>query len=165
MNESIHNPATGETITFIESTPDALIFEDHLPADCIGVPLHFHERQSETFTVLEGVFQVEVDGERHRLMVGESVTVSAGSAHRFDTHDSGSVRLRVELQPALDYEHFFRGMASSAVAGKALPLQVALMTRELDLGFRIAGIPGPVQSVAFWLMASVARALGYTAKS
>lgn len=164
MSETLYNASTGETITFIERTPEALIFEDHLPADCAGVPFHFHERQSETFTVLEGVFQAEINGEQCRLDAGEAVTIPAGVAHRFDTHNNGPVRLRVELRPALDYEDFFRGMASAAAAGRGMPLQVALMTRELDLGFRIAGMPRPVQAIAFGLMAMWARVIGYTAK-
>lgn len=161
MDNTITNQATGETITFLESTPDVLRFEDSLPADHSGVPAHLHTRQQETFTVLSGTFHAVIDGQAYTLAAGERLTIPAGVPHRFHTQGSEAVKLLVELQPALDYEAMFRGLAQAAAQNRIVPLQIAAMRQELDLGFYLGGPPRRLQDVLFAAMAVVARRLGY----
>ncbi|MEL6150433.1 MAG: D-lyxose/D-mannose family sugar isomerase [Chloroflexota bacterium] len=163
MANTITNNMTGEVITFLERTPDLLKFEDTLPGNMAGVPPHIHDRQTETFTVLDGVFHAVIDGEHKTLNAGESITVPAGVAHSFHTKNSGPVKLLVELSPALDYETFFRTMASDQAQQRLAPFQIAVMTQDLDLGFYLGGIPKAVQNVMFAGVAAIARMLGYRA--
>ncbi|MEL6524300.1 MAG: cupin domain-containing protein [Chloroflexota bacterium] len=161
MSETITNSTTGETITFLSRTPERLVFEDTLPANHPGVPLHIHTMQEETFTVLEGVFLVELDGEAYTLQEGEQVVVPKGAPHRFHTRNSEAVKLRVELTPALDYEIMFRSMALAAEDNKNILLQLAVMHQDLTLGFYLGGIPKPFQDVMFGALAFIARRVGY----
>lgn len=163
MSNTITNSVTGETITFLLNTPERLTFEDSLPADNSGVPTHYHANQAETFTVLEGTFLAEIDGKPVTLTAGQSVTIPAGVPHRFHTRNSEAVKLQVELTPALDYETFFRSLAVAAEQNRVVPLQIAVMRQDLDLGFYLGGIPKGVQNVLFDGLAVIARMLGYRA--
>jgi mannose-6-phosphate isomerase-like protein (cupin superfamily) len=164
MTNTITNRSTGETITFLSNTPERLTFEDSLPANHPGVPTHYHAKQAETFTVLEGTFLAEIDGKPMTLTTGQSVTIPAGVPHRFHTRNSEAVKLRVELTPALDYETFFRSMAVAAEQNRAIPLQLAVMRQDLDLGFYIGGVPKGLQNALFNTLAVIARLLGYRAR-
>ena len=53
-------------------------------------PPHFHKRKEETFQVLHGVLNVELDGHRRVLHPGETLLVLPGVWHRFWT-DTGCV--------------------------------------------------------------------------
>ena len=46
-------------------------------------PIHFHKRKEETFQVLNGVFECEIDGHRRTLHPGETSLVQPGVWHRF----------------------------------------------------------------------------------
>jgi len=166
--EIIHNPTTGETIKFLLTAADThgerLQFEDSLPANHPGVPAHIHAYQAETFTVLNGVFQARIDGEAKTLTVGESITIAAGVPHSFHTKGSEGVTYLVELRPALDAETFFKTLAVATAQRRSIPLQIALMTQELQLGFYLAGIPRAVQDRLFATLAPIARRLGYRAR-
>lgn len=53
-------------------------------------PVHFHRRKEETFQVLYGVLESEVDGHRRTLHPGETALIQPGVWHRFWT-DTGCV--------------------------------------------------------------------------
>jgi N-acetylneuraminate synthase len=53
-------------------------------------PVHFHKRKEETFQILHGVLETEVDGHRRTLHPGETALVQPGVWHRFWT-DTGCV--------------------------------------------------------------------------
>lgn len=165
QGQIIHNPTTQETIKFLLTAADTngelLKFEDSLPANHPGVLPHIHTQQEETFTVLEGTFQAVINGAPHIFSVGETVTVPAGVTHSFHTKRSEAVKLLVELRPALEYETFFKTLSSAEANRRNTPLQVALLTRELDLGFYLGDIPKQLQDLLFAGMAAVARMMGY----
>lgn len=50
-------------------------------------PLHYHRRKEETFQVLSGVLEVEIDGRPRTLHAGETLLVQPGVWHSFWTHD------------------------------------------------------------------------------
>ncbi len=50
-------------------------------------PVHFHQRKEETFQVLYGVLESEVDGHRRTLHAGETALVQPGVWHRFWTEE------------------------------------------------------------------------------
>jgi N-acetylneuraminate synthase len=53
-------------------------------------PLHYHRRKEETFQVLSGVMQAEVEGRRRTLYPGDTLVVAQGVWHAFWT-DSGLI--------------------------------------------------------------------------
>jgi N-acetylneuraminate synthase len=48
-------------------------------------PLHYHKRKDETFHVLHGVIDVEIEGTRRTLHPGDSLWVPRGIVHGFET--------------------------------------------------------------------------------
>jgi len=48
-------------------------------------PLHHHKKKKETFQLLSGDLEVEVDGHRTLMEVGALVTVEVGQWHKFQT--------------------------------------------------------------------------------
>jgi quercetin dioxygenase-like cupin family protein len=65
-----------------------------------GPPLHRHDRQEESFYVLDGDFVFEVDGKRVPAAPGCSVFVPRGTAHAFRNVGSTAGRMLVTVQPA-----------------------------------------------------------------
>ena len=50
-------------------------------------PTHAHQKKEETFHVLHGSMDLELNGERRRVRPGEMVTVERGSPHAFSTEE------------------------------------------------------------------------------
>jgi sialic acid synthase SpsE/mannose-6-phosphate isomerase-like protein (cupin superfamily) len=48
-------------------------------------PYHFHQKKEETFQLLHGDLEVELEGKRHRLQPGDIVMVLPGQWHKFHT--------------------------------------------------------------------------------
>lgn len=48
-----------------------------------GPPLHTHQNEDETFFVLEGEYELSVNGMLHKLMPGDSLHAMRGSVHTF----------------------------------------------------------------------------------
>ena len=53
-------------------------------------PLHYHKRKEETFQVLYGVVEMEVEGRRRMLYPGDTLLVHQGVWHQFST-DTGVI--------------------------------------------------------------------------
>jgi len=85
----------GSALTFktepAENDDTLLAFEHDCPAG-LGVPLH-KERNHEAFYVLEGTLEVDADGERYRLELGDFLSVAPGTIHAL--HNPGPSRARV----------------------------------------------------------------------
>lgn len=50
-------------------------------------PYHFHEKKEETFQLLWGDLEVEVEGKKHRLLPGDTLLVERAKWHKFHTLD------------------------------------------------------------------------------
>jgi N-acetylneuraminate synthase len=48
-------------------------------------PAHYHKRKEETFQVLHGILDMEVDGQPYRLYPGQTILIQQGVWHRFTT--------------------------------------------------------------------------------
>ena len=69
-------------------------------------PLHIHPHAEESYEVLSGVLEVNVEGEWEQLTAGERHSVPAGTAHTFRNKEP--VEVKNVHKPALEYERFFR---------------------------------------------------------
>lgn len=69
-------------------------------------PIHIHPKAEESYEVLSGVLEVNVDGEWMQIPAGEKHSVSPGTPHTF--RNKKSVELINVHKPALGYERFFR---------------------------------------------------------
>ena len=119
------NPAINDTATFIKTSEETngeytLIEIDLGKSD--GPPLHYHNAFSEKFQVQEGVLYVQVGKDKKILNVGESVTVSAGTHHRFYNETNNKVKFQITLKPGhAGMENFikiFYGLAADGLTDK-----------------------------------------------
>lgn len=66
-----------------ETNGEYVEMEWAFPAGAFAPPAHRHPTQVESYEVLEGAFEVMIDGEWARLEEGESASVPAGVSHTF----------------------------------------------------------------------------------
>ena len=62
-------------------------------------PLHVHEKDWESLYCIEGVFTVEIDGERFELQPGDCIVMPPGLPHRFANLGDSPVRLFGAVAP------------------------------------------------------------------
>jgi len=108
-----------EGSTYIVVTPtadtqgDSVEMEFVLPVGCIPPPPHVHPGQVESYEVIEGSFDVMVDGEWKTLSPGESASVPVGAMHTFRNRSGKTVRVRNWHRPAKRFEQFIERMHES----------------------------------------------------
>src|SRR6201994_2547096 len=74
-----------------------------LPAGCVPPPPHVHRSQVEEYEVLEGSFEVVIDGEWRTLGPGDTAAVPVGALHTFRNRSGATVRVRNHHRPALRF--------------------------------------------------------------
>jgi quercetin dioxygenase-like cupin family protein len=89
-----------------ETAGECVEMEFVLPSGCVPPPPHVHPQQTEEYEVLEGRFDVIVDGVWRTLTVGESASVPIGAAHTFRNRSGEVVRVRNWHRPAMRFEDF-----------------------------------------------------------
>lgn len=77
-----------------------------LPPGSVAPPPHVHATPAEEFEVLEGEFDLMVDGDWRTLGVGESAAVDAGVLHTFKNRCGRTVRVRNVHRPAARFEDY-----------------------------------------------------------
>src|SRR5919199_6116593 len=77
-----------------------------LPPGCVPPPLHVHRAKVEEYEVIEGRFDVVVDGQWRSLGAGESTSVPLGTVHTFKNRSGEAVRVRNWHRPAMRFEDF-----------------------------------------------------------
>ena len=100
-----------------------------------GPPAHFHPDQDEWFHVIEGIFDIAVDGVEHRLGPGDSILGPTGLTHAF-TNVTEHGRLLLVFAPAGKMEAFFRLISE---LGDVSPDSFAKIS--MDHGMVVTGPP------------------------
>ena len=123
--DKISNPVIGEEVIFLttskQSNGEKTIMEVTIGPKG-GNPLHYHNRFSETFTVIEGELNVQIAKEKMTLKPGDKATAPANTHHRFYNTSGKPVRFTVELVPASEgFENVLRIAFGLAQDGKAGP--------------------------------------------
>ena len=95
----------GSSTTLVQTTP---------PGG--GPPPHSHSREDETFTVLEGDFEILAQGQWRKLPVGEICFAPRGSVHTFRNVGTTTGKIAVFISPA-GIEKFFEELAGLNVPG------------------------------------------------
>ena len=171
--DTIHNPVTGERITFLATSGDtngeAVVIETVVQPDGCVAAAHVHPSQSERFAVKSGTLGLKAGREKQTLRAGEIATVEAGTAHRFWNAGNEPVVFVCEVRPALQFESLLETMFALAADGKTnrkgMPnlLRLAVIA---DAHFDTVQLPFPpawMQKAGLVLAAPVARLLGYEA--
>lgn len=134
-----------------------------LPAGSLAPPPHVHPRPVEDYEVLEGTFDLMLDGKWMTLTEGESASVPAGMVHTFKNRTASTVRVRNVHRPAErfeDYiEHIYRLTSARGITGAKDPrapvyLSMLMLEYPETLG------PGRLrETVALGALAGVGRLL------
>ncbi len=114
------------------------IIEDRTPSQG-GPPLHRHQREDESFYVLEGEYVFEVDGQQIQAGPGSSVFAPKGTAHRFQNTGSTSGRLLIMVQPA-GLDEFFKDIDREARGMQEVDLGIVVPIFEKH-GLELLGPP------------------------
>jgi quercetin dioxygenase-like cupin family protein len=158
------NPAINDSATFIKTSEETngeyTLIEIEL-GKSDGPPLHYHNAFSEQFAVQEGILYLQVGKEKKKLDVGDSVTVPAGTNHRFYNETTDNVRFHITLKPGhTGMENFikiFYGLAADGLADKkGKPKKFAHLAVALTLSDSNA--PGWMSLLSPIIRASARRA-------
>jgi quercetin dioxygenase-like cupin family protein len=173
----IENPATGERITFLQTTHETngklLRFEYVLPPG-FTTPEHVHPHQEERHEILSGMLRGRVGDQERDYGKGERVVGPAGVPHAWQNPSRDEqLRFVSELRPPLVFETILETTFGLARDGKTTkqgipknPLQLAVLVDETRGMFYSSRVPVAVQEAfleLFGVLASVGRLLGYKA--
>jgi quercetin dioxygenase-like cupin family protein len=183
MANRIHDPDTGQTITFLITAREsggkllrmAFLVE---PRGSVAAE-HIHPRQEERFEILAGRVRMRVDGDEHDVDVGEVVVVPPNSPHTWWNAADEPARVLAELRPALRTQEFWETLNAWVKKGKTRngvptnPLRLAVLAREYrnevqpvpQKGMPITRLPRPVRNGLLILLAAIGRLFGLRARS
>lgn len=82
-----------------------------------GTPIHIHPHAIETYEVVQGKFDVFVNGNWRTLSVGEKVAVEKGVPHTFRNASNETTRVYNVHQPAMKFDEYFEGLYKLANSG------------------------------------------------
>jgi quercetin dioxygenase-like cupin family protein len=167
----IHNPVSGERITFLQTYRDTdgekLEIELELSPDGHVPGAHVHPEQEERFHVLEGEMTFRLGLRRIVAGPGDTVVVPAGRVHRFANHGDSVARARVEVAPALDMEQLFETTVELALEGNTTrkgvpkPLHLALFVERFRREVRAPFPPAAIVRALMAPLAALARRRGH----
>src|SRR5215204_2787632 len=118
MPETIHNPRTGQQMTFHDGGEALLEIETVNPPTAVREPEHVHPHQESGARVLSGVLEFEVAGVRRRVAAGESIVIPADTPHRFWNEGDEDARALQYFRPALKSRSFFETFFALGRDGK-----------------------------------------------
>jgi quercetin dioxygenase-like cupin family protein len=79
-----------------------------------GPPPHSHENEDETFFVLEGEYEVLVEGVAHRLSAGDAIHAIRGSVHTFRNVGTVEGKMLVSVVPG-GFENYLEEISHLSV--------------------------------------------------
>jgi mannose-6-phosphate isomerase-like protein (cupin superfamily) len=169
--DTIHNPITGECITFLATSADtdgeAVVIETVVQPDGFVAAAHVHPDQSERFAVKSGKLGLKAGRKKLTLGPGDVATVEPGTPHRFRNAGEQPVTFVCEIRPALQFESLLETMFALAADGrtnrKGMPnlLRLAVIA---DAHFDTVRLPFPpawMQKAGLALGAPLGRLIGY----
>jgi quercetin dioxygenase-like cupin family protein len=94
-----------------------------VPVGC-GAPMHFHERDSESFYILEGeITMIGSDGTKTVAGPGDYVWFGAGHEHAFLNEGEMTARAVVTQSPGMEAELFFAEIDDASEAKDFEPVR------------------------------------------
>lgn len=136
---TIQGPAGGPLTFKVRGaqTAGALTAFENVIAPGDGPPLHTHEREGESWFVIEGSLRFKLDGEMRQASAGSFVYVPPGVSHCFQNVGHAPARILVLFSPA-GMEAFFDRF-SELPSGPVDPGVFASLGR--DVGMEVLGPP------------------------
>ena len=122
-------PKAGDRYTMPDGLGEYLVVRSHeetggeyvemewrLPPDAFAPPPHVHPTQGEEYEVLEGSFDVMVDGDWRTLGQGDSASVPARTDHTFRMSPGGHFDSFIEEQHRFVTSDRFKGLRRPSTA-------------------------------------------------
>jgi quercetin dioxygenase-like cupin family protein len=169
--DTIHNPATGERVTFLATAADtggeAVVIETVVQPHGSVAAAHVHPSQTERFAVKSGTLALKAGREKRELGPGQFVVVEPRTPHRFWNAGDEPVTFVCEIRPALQFESLLETMFALAAAGKTnrkgMPnlLRLAVIASEHFDTVRLPFPPAWLQKAGLALGAPAGRLIGY----
>jgi quercetin dioxygenase-like cupin family protein len=139
-----------------------------LPSGAVAPPPHRHPTQTESFEVIDGPFELMVDGEWRVLETGEKASVPPETVHTFRNRSPRAVTVHSTHAPAGRFEQFIEQIsnllpARGITSGKdpRVPIYLSMILLEYPETIR----PGrDRERLGINLMASIGRLLRFDAK-
>ena len=133
------------------------------PPGSVAPPPHVHHDLVEEYEVLEGSFDVMVDGEWSTLAPGQATSVPKGALHTFKNRSGGVVRVRNVHRPPARFDEFVETMhrVTQGVRGAKDP-RIPILMSMVMLDYPDTLAPGRARErVAIKLMAGLGRLLRF----
>ena len=105
-----------------------------------GPPLHLHEREDESFYVLDGELLVQSGDRRFTAAPGAFVRFPRGTVHAYRNATDRPVRLLVVVTPG-GYEGFFEAMSQVPIPADGPPDFGQVIAVAQRFGVRVTGPP------------------------
>ena len=99
----------GWAITYLDEpsdTGDAFMLYEQRTASGGVIPPH-RENNHEAFHILEGTFEIEVEGETNRYEVGSFLAIQPGNLHTIRNVGPGWGRILTVVSPGSQHQRFF----------------------------------------------------------
>jgi quercetin dioxygenase-like cupin family protein len=127
------------------------------------LPPHLHPTAEESYEVIAGELEVQVDGEWSTVDAGEKVVIPPNTEHAFKT--TGAAEVINIHQPAMQFEEFFRGFHRlKTERGVSMPpddlksaISLAMLIVEHEDEQRVVSPPHR----SFKMLARLGHLLGY----
>ena len=123
----------GQPMAFLVTGADSKhtsMFDWTLPAGFF-TGLHVHRVQEETFFVLEGECEWQVDGQLVRARPGTYLFIPPGVPHNIGNASDKPARMLMTVSPP-GHEHYFEELAKVAAAGQADANAIAELRSRYD---------------------------------
>ena len=169
--QTVENPVTGERLTFSETARET--GGEYVRFEAVIVPggtlasAHLHPKQSERFEIVTGKLTMKVGSRKLEANPGDVVVIEPGVPHNFWNKKDETVRMNVEVRPALAIESLLETMYGLAADGKTNrfgmpnPLRLAVIADAHFDVVRVPVVPSWLQKAALAVGAAVGRLLGY----
>jgi quercetin dioxygenase-like cupin family protein len=168
--EVIENPAGRMHLRFLRTAADTsgelLEMEATYQPGSVEPLEHFHPQQEEHFQIVSGELRARIEGQERSLGAGETLEIPPRTVHAMWNGGDAEARVIWQTRPALRTEDFMVTVGQLAREGKLTakgvgnPLLGAALMQEFRDEFRPMTPPAALQSVAFPLLAAMARLLG-----
>jgi mannose-6-phosphate isomerase-like protein (cupin superfamily) len=103
--------ADGSTIRELLGLPTAPVRNQSLAEATLepgqATQRHYHSVAEEIYYVVEGAGELEIDGERRRLAVGDAALIPPGARHEIRADGAGRLRFLCCCAPAYRHEDTF----------------------------------------------------------
>jgi quercetin dioxygenase-like cupin family protein len=138
---SVYDHIGGEKITILLSAKDTggalAMFIDDIPPGG-GPPRHIHHNEDETFYILEGELEMQVNEDMFTARPGTSVFLPRGIPHTFGNLGTQPVKTLTLLTPA-GLEEFFAEIEPLVIQNE--PDMTAVVAVASKYGIEVVGLP------------------------